>query len=283
MITLDDFATPDDNTDLNASTTRHGLLLKLDNVASNFLNGQGAWAAPAGGGGGVNYAGLVVRSKFRWLSVTQIYIGSGEYHHEGTVDQKVYWDTELTYTVVTNGAPDWVYIYIDDSAVVTAGTDLLTNSEFIDSLTEPTWNAAKKGFYNGLDRCIFAVYLVANDVVEFFHDGDTVFFADSIENQAGIDIDTAFTDIGALIIPKFTTMGIVQFEADTAGQVWLWRTNGQSGASGHFLDNLASATHGSGGHPVITDASQVIEIKALNSDTAKIIMDTQGWKFPIGM
>lgn len=47
-IKLDDLATPDDNTDLNASTTRHGLLRKLDNVATNFLNGQGGWTVPAG-------------------------------------------------------------------------------------------------------------------------------------------------------------------------------------------------------------------------------------------
>lgn len=44
-IKLDDFATPDDNTDLNASTTAHGLLLKLDNNPTHFLNGQGAWHA----------------------------------------------------------------------------------------------------------------------------------------------------------------------------------------------------------------------------------------------
>lgn len=49
-IKLDDLAAPDDNTDLNASTTKHGLLKKLDNVATNYLNGQGAWTAPAGGG-----------------------------------------------------------------------------------------------------------------------------------------------------------------------------------------------------------------------------------------
>jgi hypothetical protein len=47
---LDDFGTPDDNTDLNATTTYHGLLPKLNNSATDFLNGQGAWAAPAGSG-----------------------------------------------------------------------------------------------------------------------------------------------------------------------------------------------------------------------------------------
>lgn len=41
QIKLDDLATPDDNTDLNASSTRHGLLKKLSNTATEFLDGQG--------------------------------------------------------------------------------------------------------------------------------------------------------------------------------------------------------------------------------------------------
>jgi hypothetical protein len=51
-IKLDDLAAPDDNTDLNASTSKHGLLLKLGGGTSNFLRADGAWAAPPGGGGG---------------------------------------------------------------------------------------------------------------------------------------------------------------------------------------------------------------------------------------
>jgi hypothetical protein len=42
-IKLDDFAAPDDNTDLNASTSAHGLLMKLDNDATHCLDGQGNW------------------------------------------------------------------------------------------------------------------------------------------------------------------------------------------------------------------------------------------------
>jgi hypothetical protein len=45
---LDDWATPDDNTDLNASSSKHGLLPKLSNVVTQFLNGQGGWTAPTG-------------------------------------------------------------------------------------------------------------------------------------------------------------------------------------------------------------------------------------------
>lgn len=44
---LDDLTAPDDNTDLNASTTAHGLLPKLSNVATEFLNGVGAFSTPA--------------------------------------------------------------------------------------------------------------------------------------------------------------------------------------------------------------------------------------------
>lgn len=49
-VKLDNLAAPDDNTDLNASITAHGLLPKLSNNAAQFLNGVGAFATPAGAG-----------------------------------------------------------------------------------------------------------------------------------------------------------------------------------------------------------------------------------------
>ncbi|MEE4238747.1 MAG: hypothetical protein V2I51_18655 [Anderseniella sp.] len=59
-IKLDDFAAPDDNTDLNATTLRHGLLPKLSGSSTQFLNGSGAWTTPDGGGGGGVDSGLVI-------------------------------------------------------------------------------------------------------------------------------------------------------------------------------------------------------------------------------
>lgn len=47
---LDDLAAPDDNTDLDASTSVHGLLRKLSNDPSQYLDGQGGWSTPAGTG-----------------------------------------------------------------------------------------------------------------------------------------------------------------------------------------------------------------------------------------
>jgi len=48
-IKLDDLAAPDDNTDLNATTSAHGLLSKLPGGTTNFLRADGSWAAPPGG------------------------------------------------------------------------------------------------------------------------------------------------------------------------------------------------------------------------------------------
>lgn len=47
-IKLDDLAQPDDNTDLNVSTTRHGLAPKLPNNATQYLDGTGAFSTPPG-------------------------------------------------------------------------------------------------------------------------------------------------------------------------------------------------------------------------------------------
>jgi hypothetical protein len=49
-IKLDDLAAPDDNTDLNASASVHGLLRKLSGSASQYMDGSGAWTTPAGTG-----------------------------------------------------------------------------------------------------------------------------------------------------------------------------------------------------------------------------------------
>lgn len=48
---LDDFGTPDDNTDLNATNAHHGLLLKLIDDTTKYLRSDGTWQVPAGGGG----------------------------------------------------------------------------------------------------------------------------------------------------------------------------------------------------------------------------------------
>jgi hypothetical protein len=52
-IKLDDLAAPDDNTDLNASTSTHGLLQKLPGGTTTFLRADGTFATPPGTGSGI--------------------------------------------------------------------------------------------------------------------------------------------------------------------------------------------------------------------------------------
>lgn len=47
-IKLDDLASPDDNTDLNATTSVHGLLPKLGGGTTNYLRADGTWTEPPG-------------------------------------------------------------------------------------------------------------------------------------------------------------------------------------------------------------------------------------------
>ena len=49
LIKLDDFGEPDDNTDLDVSTSRHGLTPKGTNIG-NYLKDDGTWSSPAGSG-----------------------------------------------------------------------------------------------------------------------------------------------------------------------------------------------------------------------------------------
>lgn len=56
-IKLDEFAAPTDVLTLNASTSAHGLLPKLDGTTTNFLRGDGTWALPAGGSGSGDVVG----------------------------------------------------------------------------------------------------------------------------------------------------------------------------------------------------------------------------------
>lgn len=51
-ILLDELGLPLDVTNLNASNTRHGLLLKLTDVTNQFLRADGQWAVPPATGGG---------------------------------------------------------------------------------------------------------------------------------------------------------------------------------------------------------------------------------------
>lgn len=79
-----DLATPDsdatitttDVTTNNASTSKHGFLKKLSNVATEYMDGTGAWSTPAGGGGGGG-GGMVYLASATASASSELTITSG--------------------------------------------------------------------------------------------------------------------------------------------------------------------------------------------------------------
>jgi len=154
-----------------------------------------AWAAPAAGGiTASEMKGWRIRPVFTWASATTMLLnGTFTYQHNGTTTQ-ILTGADVTFTRSdTSSVAQFNYLYIDDSAVVTAGNAIITATELISSPTSPTLNTTKGGFYNGNDRCIYAFKQDAsNDIyregrISPFGNNGTVRtdYSDLFENSSG--------------------------------------------------------------------------------------------------
>ena len=154
--------------------------------ATTFLRGDNAWAAAGMTSGEIAalFTGYKIRPVFtRGSATTMLLNGAFQYHHAGTTTQIVK-GANVTFTRSdTSGTAQFNYLYIDDSAVVTAGNNTITASQLISSPTAPTLNTAKGGFYNGNDRCIYA----------FKQDASNNIYRESRVSQVG-NIGTVRTD-----------------------------------------------------------------------------------------
>jgi hypothetical protein len=222
--------------------------------------------------------GLFQRAKFTYVDADTITIGPGVYQHAGTTGQIVYWKSTLTFDSTDSGSR-WYYLYIDDSAVVSAGTNLLTAAEFTNSTTAPTWSDAKRGWYSGNDRCIFAYYVASGSIAGFYHDGG------DYVSYASLAIDRAFADITktetvGLTIPGFSTKAYVRFNVSLYAAYDFYCG---PEAAGMVVVHSALATD-SFMLMVMTSASQAISI-GLSSyfNDNEVGVKTHGWFFPMGI
>lgn len=236
------------------------------------------------------------RSKFVCTSDTVLNIGPGVYFHDGTTRQTVFWDAALAFTLGSGGsnaasedlgASEWHYIYLDDSAIVTKGGPELDNTCILNNTTAPTWSDAKHGWYNGSDRCIFAIYSDGDsDQLEFFHDGGGyVVFAAQVDDRSSAGLSNTYTDV-TLTIPGFSTKAFVLLsssyvDADTS---LIWRTNGQTATNGHYSGTVtAGTTYSMTNAVVLTDSAQTIEVKHSAATTNTGGVSTHGFYLPTGM
>ena len=242
-----------------------------------------------------NFAGYANRPAFSYKDTDEIYIAPGQYHHNGTSEQMVYWSSVLTFQFGPGGSnsdssalgvSDWLYVYIDDSAVVTAGTNLLTASEFVAVTTEPTWSNTLSGFYSGDDRCIFAIPTNASSqIVNFTHDGgDYVIYDQEVTDLSAYNTTTTGAAV-YLTMPSFSTRGEVHF---------IFAYN--AGATAHLQYQIGteSGVHGVGYTSstiprtdntvtVLTGANQAIKVLQSTNGANTATLKTQGYYFPRGM
>ncbi len=228
------------------------------------------------------------RPQFAWVSNTELSIAGGAFFHWGTTDQILKIDTTISHTITSPGTSQFQYIYVDDSAIVTAGTNVLTATEIINSTTEPTYSITKNGWYNGDDLCIFGQIIDGSGyAVPFDHSGDFVTFED-VEELATTDIDASWVPIDlSSSIPSFATLVRVwtrmNYVDGTVTTSFLRKNNSDTEGVAVNLVDSSDALHSVNTLDVITDTSQIIEIIHSQGNGQTSSLNTQGWYFPRGM
>jgi hypothetical protein len=140
-IKLDDLAAPDDNTDLNATTTKHGLLPKLGGGSANFLRADGTWNTPPGTGGA---AGAL-------LAITIYRPGSSTFKSTTSTTSV---DVDATNLAVTFTAPASGIVIARWSALAKGPTTVSYYWQVRDGSTVKDWQRVCD---NGTDRRFYSV------------------------------------------------------------------------------------------------------------------------------
>ena len=228
------------------------------------------------------------RSKLSYSSADEIKIGAGGYQHlGGTKPQVLRIDGELTKGSMTLTGADWYYLYFDDSAIVTLGSNVLTATEIIYNTTEPAWSDSYHGWYNGRDKCFGAFYVNgSNNVAVFTHDGARYIEYDvRISDLADTDIDTSDVPV-TLTIPKFSTKACCIFNGiyNTDTQAFRCKVNDSSATGSKSVGKVsADSALSRQSMDVFTDSAQKIEVYSDQSGASTLAVLTTGFHLPTGM
>ena len=231
-----------------------------------------------------NLRGFAIRPRFAWKDTDEIYISAGAYEIN---DKLVWWNSLLTSDIGSPDASDMYYLYLDDSAITKSG--IITTTELIWANTEPAWSETKHGWYNGADRCIFAVLTDASTyIIEFYHEADLVAYVDEIVERAAAALSTTWVDVDMKTsVPKFTQKVLCSFigtYVNVDGNTGYWQPNGTISENGHPVTySAAGVTKSINTTPVITDHGQIIEVKMGGIGTDTMAVAVNGWFFPIGL
>lgn len=225
------------------------------------------------------------RGQFTYVDANQITIEPFAYHHNGTKEQLLISRAQINQTFLSLAVSDWSYLYLDDSAIVSSGSNIIYTGQLIDSVLEPSWSVGKQGWYRNNDKCIFAVLTDSSgDILEFVHSGEMCFFGSQILDF-NEDVDLTWLDV-TLSLPIFTTIAFVTFltaNSPAANTVSHWRTKGLTG-TGHIASNDATGSlNRYNSLTVICDSNQQIQIVHDTSDVTRTHVYLNAWQFPTGI
>ena len=195
------------------------------------------------------------RANVNYVDADDITINPGACLLDGSTKSLLYWDSALSFKFGSGGsngssddlvATDWFYLYVDDSAVAAAQTNILTASEFIGKKADPTWSNDKMGWYDSNDRCLFAVRTDGGgDILKFHNWGtDDVLYDVAIEDLASTDINTTWVEV-ELTVPLISSGTYISARTSSVGAAAAnayWRS-GQSSGGGHLWGRSAAGCY----------------------------------------
>jgi len=211
------------------------------------------------------------------------------YYHMGAKGYNVSWDSDITVTITSTG---WRYIYLNDSAIT---TKTVSAGQIIESGTAPSYNSTYHGWYNGNDRCIFAVYATGGVIANFYHDGkDFVQYGEDLEELALIDATkNSWTDVDIDRNPAFATeiemtIRMMSPDGNVNSCTWTLRTYGDT-SSGHILGVTEAGNSGVDDEHITSNKRQYISSSkvqyyaATSASVVRIAFFSNGFFFPRGM
>ena len=165
------------------------------------------------------WGGTPNRAQFAKKDADEIYIGPGRYFiTDGTNRYVCYWNSTLEVQFAGLTGTQWYNVYIDFSTIT---APLLTNANFIASTTDPTYNVARDGHYNGDDLCIFGIHVTSGVIDGFTHKANRRLVRfDQDEAIYGSDYPgTGWTTQATFDVPAFCDSAEAAFRADPDGSV----------------------------------------------------------------
>ena len=224
--------------------------------------------------------GYLERPVFAFVDTDTITIGPGVYHHMGTTDQFVHWDSTLTFNATLSGT-QFNYLYLDDSEIAKRGLSSITAQELVLSTTAPTYLARRHGWYNGLDRCIGAFRVTSDAFAGFYHDGGSFLqYATPLIDRGTSDLASAETV--AVSIPAVATRAIITFELAANGAYLLNVGPDANGLAGVGY-GTASVTQRFRVETFVSSAREIYVTLSDYTNTNSLNIRTNGWFFPAGM